>query len=128
MRARGTIPLLACALAAGSCSGPEPPAAVPEPPRAPGDEFPIGEADLAGDPGSAATVLKPGESCLGEARAVERIGLDMLLMLDLSGSMLDPLPGAAQRAGPTSKWDAVRSSLESFVQAPETSDIGIGLQ
>jgi hypothetical protein len=29
---------------------------------------------------------------------------------------------------PTTKWDAVRQSLEAFVQAPETADIGIGLQ
>jgi hypothetical protein len=93
-----------------------------------GDEFPLGDADLVGDPGSAATALQPGESCLGEARAVERIGLDMFLMLDLSGSMLDLLPLTAQRPGATSKWDAVRASLESFVQAPETSEIGIGLQ
>lgn len=128
MRTRAAIPLLSSALAAGSCSAPESPGALPASQSAAGNEFPIEDADLVGDPGPAATVLQPGESCLGEARAVERIGLDMFLMLDLSGSMLDPLPAAGQLARATSKWDAVRASLESFVQAPETSDIGIGLQ
>lgn len=128
MRTRAAIPLLACALAAGSCSAPEPPGTLPASQPATGDEFRIGDADLVGDPGSASTLLPPGESCLGEARAVEHIGLDMFLMLDLSGSMLDPLPAAARLAGASNKWDAVRASLESFVQAPEASEIGIGLQ
>ena len=128
MRTRAAIPLLVCALAAGSCSAPESPGALPAAQSSTGDEFPIAGADLLGEPGPAANILQPGESCLGEARAVERIGLDMFLMLDLSGSMLDPLPAPAQLGRTTSKWDAVRASLESFVQAPETSEIGIGLQ
>jgi len=128
MRTRATISLLACALAAGSCSDPEPPGALPASQQPTDDEFPIGDVDLVGQPGSAATAVQPGESCLGEARAAERIGLDMFLMLDLSGSMLDPLPAVGRAAGATNKWDAVRASLESFVQAPETSEIGIGLQ
>ncbi len=49
-------------------------------------------------------------------------------MLDISGSMLDVLPQQSTLTAPTTKWDAVRASLESFVQAPETADIGVGLQ
>jgi hypothetical protein len=69
-----------------------------------------------------------GPQCLGEAHQAERIGLDMFVMLDISGSMLDVLPTFNLLAPPTTKWDAVRESFEAFVQAPETADIGIGLQ
>jgi hypothetical protein len=69
-----------------------------------------------------------GTSCLGESREAERLGLDIFIMLDSSGSMLDPLPGQNIVAAPTTKWDAVRASLETFVQAPETAEIGVGLQ
>jgi hypothetical protein len=69
-----------------------------------------------------------GPQCLGETREAEAIGLDMYVMLDISGSMLDQLPQESLLQAPATKWDAVRRSLESFVQAPETADIGIGLQ
>jgi len=70
-----------------------------------------------GDPGSRA-------ACLGQTREAESIGLDIYVMLDISASMLDVLP---QSLG-TTKWDAVRRSLAAFVQAPETADIGVGIQ
>jgi hypothetical protein len=66
--------------------------------------------------------------CLSETVQAEAIGLDMYVMLDTSGSMLDQLPRRTLNAAPTTKWDAVRQSLESFVSAPETAQIGIGLQ
>lgn len=83
-----------------------------------------GPMPSSGDPGS----QLPGSQCLGETHEAEQIGLDMFVMLDISGSMLDVLPQALVLATPITKWDAVRTSLESFVSAPETSDIGIGLQ
>jgi hypothetical protein len=89
-----------------------------------GQGFVVGTDELPGESSSAPSAVDSA-GCLGETRQAEAIDLDMYLMLDLSGSMLDPLP-AAPRA--TTKWDAVRSSLESFVQAPDTSGIGIGLQ
>jgi hypothetical protein len=89
-----------------------------------GQGFVVGASDLPGEPGAAADAVNSG-GCLGETRQAEAIGLDMFVMLDVSGSMLDPLPAAPS---PASKWDAVRGSLESFVRAPETSGIGIGLQ
>jgi hypothetical protein len=86
--------------------------------------FVVGASDLPGD-----SSVPPGafdsSNCQGETRQAEAIELDMFVMLDLSGSMLDALPAVAT---PTTKWDAVRGSLESFVQAPEAADIGIGLQ
>jgi hypothetical protein len=88
-----------------------------------GQGFVVGSDDLPGESGGAVSVDSAG--CLGETRQAEAIELDMYVMLDLSGSMLDPLPAALSRS---TKWDAVRSSLESFVRSPETSGIGIGLQ
>ncbi|MEO8182128.1 MAG: hypothetical protein ABI895_25105 [Deltaproteobacteria bacterium] len=129
-RARASISsyCLATALAAGACSAPHPPEALPLAQRGKdADGFASSAGDLAGEASQAARALDPGPGCLGETRAAEAIGLDMFLMLDVSGSMLDPLPASPLARG-TSKWDAVRSSLESFVQAPETTEIGIGLQ
>lgn len=68
-----------------------------------------------------------GAQCLGETRQAEAIGLDIFVMLDISASMLEVLPQARALVPPT-KWDAVRQSLQTFVQAPQTADIGVGLQ
>lgn len=48
--------------------------------------------------------------------------LDVLLLLDASGSMQD---GTATRA---SKWASVVSAVTSFVRAPESAGIGVGVQ
>lgn len=95
-------------------------AATPE--ASPG--FVVGADDLPGESSGSPSALDSG-GCLGETRQAEAIELDMYVMLDRSGSMLDPLPAAPS---PITKWDAVRSSLEAFVQAHDTSGIGIGLQ
>jgi hypothetical protein len=118
---------LAVALLAGACSAPEPPGALPVRPAESSAGFRGGAADLVDEAGPTHDIAT-GAACLGETHEAEAIGLDMFMMLDLSGSMLDPLPGAPLSANRASKWDAVRASIESFVQAPETSDIGIGLQ
>lgn len=90
-----------------------------------GGGFLVGDEPGAEDPAPGAD--DPGAQCLGETHQAERIGLDMFVMLDISGSMLDVLPQGLL-AEPITKWDAVRQSLEAFVVAPETADIGIGLQ
>src|SRR5688572_19648135 len=82
------------------------------------DGFMLGEEDL---PGTEGDVDGQPPACLGETRQAEIIGLDIYVMLDVSASMLEALPQSA-----TTKWDAVRSSLQSFVQDPATADIGIG--
>lgn len=95
----------------------------------PGD---TGSGFLVGDDGLPGAAGAPGEAqgpqCLGETHQAEPIGLDIFVMLDISGSMLDVLPEADSAAGETTKWDAVRTSLEAFAQAPDTAGIGIGLQ
>jgi hypothetical protein len=88
-----------------------------------GGGFLVGEDDAPPVPGNE----DPGAQCLGETHEAEKIAVDMFVMLDISGSMLEALP-TLQLIGTTTKWDAVRQSLEAFVQAPETADIGIGLQ
>lgn len=65
--------------------------------------------------------------CQTEARAAEAIGLDMYVMLDASGSMSEPVLNN-RFIIPISKWDAVRTSLTAFVEAPDTQGIGVGLQ
>jgi len=85
-----------------------------------GDGFLFGEDGPGTDPGTD----QERPSCLGQTREAESIGLDIYVMLDISGSMLDVLPGTFN----TTKWDAVRRSLEAFVQAPETAEIGVGIQ
>ena len=68
-------------------------------------------------------MLGDAESCAGEARAAQNIALDIHLMVDISGSMTDVLPGG----GSETKWDAVKAALQDFVRSPETEDIGIGI-
>ena len=86
----------------------------------------LSDDELASNPGSG---MDDQRTCLGETRAVEVIGLDIFVMLDISGSMLDVLPTASLRARQqTTKWDAVKQSMEAFVQAPESAEIGVGMQ
>jgi hypothetical protein len=94
-----------------------------------GDEFVLGDdeiQDLEGGEDGSRDLTDPSQRCLGETRQAEAIGLDIFVMLDTSGSMLDPLPNAG--AGVATKWDAVRQSLQSFVEDEGTADIGMGLQ
>jgi hypothetical protein len=86
--------------------------------------FLIGDDGVPGSGGAPS----PPQSCLGVTQQAEAIGLDIFVMLDISGSMLDALPQTAFGIAPATKWDAVRTSLETFVQDPGTAEIGIGLQ
>src|SRR4051812_25479664 len=64
-----------------------------------------------------------GEECAGNLIEAERIPLDMYVMLDVSGSMLEPTADAT-----VTKWDAVSSALTDFVGDPASAGIGMGLQ
>ncbi len=65
-----------------------------------------------------------GEECAGDLIQAQRIPLDMYVMLDVSGSMLEATAGDATLR----KWDAVSSALTDFVSDPMSDDIGMGLQ
>src|SRR6187431_1014675 len=104
---------------AGALEPAAPPSSVSAPPFAGFDDGSITQT-----PGD---VIRDDDACLVGTQEAELIGLDILVMLDSSGSMGQELPAIAGAAA-TTKWDAVRRSLEAFVQAPETGDIGVGLQ
>ena len=104
-------------LAAIGCSSDDAPSSRVE------DGFLVGESGLPGEGPDG----PEAPACQGETREAEPVPLDIFVMLDISGSMLQPLP-ATEGAEPITKWDAVRGSLAAFVEAPETASIGVGLQ
>ncbi len=65
-----------------------------------------------------------GPECAGDLIQAQRIPLDMYVMLDVSGSMLEATAGDAKIL----KWDAVSSALTDFVSDPASDGIGVGLQ
>jgi hypothetical protein len=67
--------------------------------------------------------LGVGGGCAGELIEAQRIPLDMYVMLDVSGSMLESTADAT-----VTKWDAVSSALSDFVRDPASDGIGMGLQ
>lgn len=112
-------PLLA-AFGVYSC-GDEPQVRVAVAPNPPNSGF-IDPA-LTGDP---PTAEDPAQ-CLQETREAQALGLDIYVMLDSSLSMDELLQAQASGANDT-KWDAVKSALAAFIEAPETANIGVGLQ
>jgi hypothetical protein len=105
-----------------SC-GDEPGARVVVAPAPPDQGFQVEDPSLGSGGGAAAD-----EQCLNEAREALPVGLDIYVMLDSSLSMKDLLPQTPGVAQELDKWTAVQRSLQAFLQAPETGDIGIGLQ
>ena len=65
------------------------------------------------------------ETCAGETSQAELIPLDIYLMLDSSGSMLDATGTSGN--GP-SKWTAVTQALSTFFGDPQSTGLGVGLQ
>lgn len=60
--------------------------------------------------------------CSGTSASATPIPLDMYVMLDKSGSMLQVVSGAQTR------WDIVKSSLGTFFGSPSSKGITVGLQ
>jgi hypothetical protein len=82
----------------------------------------------AGDVGGGFTTSTGGDStgsgggCVGTSTKAEPSPLDIFVMLDQSGSML-------QDAGNgLSRWKTVQGALSAFVKQPSASGIGVGLQ
>jgi von Willebrand factor type A domain len=78
--------------------------------------------------GESATNTSGGSSavdeCAGNLIEAQRIPLDMYVMLDVSGSMLEATAGDAT----ITKWEAVSSALSDFVSDPASDGMGMGLQ
>jgi hypothetical protein len=66
--------------------------------------------------------LGDGQTCFAQVREGEGLPLDMYVLLDKSSSMTE------QTSSGATKWDAVRSALESFLNDPGSAGIGVGLQ
>ncbi len=64
----------------------------------------------------------PDAACATQSASAERLPLDLYVMMDTSGSMLDPT------ASGVTKWDAVKAALTAFFKDPTSSGIGVGLQ
>jgi hypothetical protein len=64
------------------------------------------------------------DACAETAQSGKQIPLDIFIMMDVSGSMLETT-GAA--LSPT-KWDAVKRALQSFVSDSKSDGIGVGIQ
>jgi hypothetical protein len=82
--------------------------------------------------GGTSPVIGPGASgaagtggldaCAGEVTKGELVPVDMLVMLDISGSMLDLLDTG------TDKWTAVKGALHTFLSDPGSNGLGVGIQ
>lgn len=72
----------------------------------------------------ARTGLPVPEPCEAVDLELERkiADLDMHIMVDSSGSMIDAVSGSA-----TTKWDATTTALQSFLEAPAAAGLGVGL-
>lgn len=62
------------------------------------------------------------DACAAKIITAQAVPLDMYIMLDVSGSMLD------LTATQVSKWDAVKLALESFLKDKASAGLGVGLQ
>ena len=62
------------------------------------------------------------DACVGDVSTAQAVPLDMYVMLDVSTSMLD------RTATTTSKWVAVKTALESFLNDKDSAGLGVGIQ
>ncbi|HYQ44815.1 MAG TPA: VWA domain-containing protein [Polyangiaceae bacterium] len=62
------------------------------------------------------------DACAAKISTAQAIPLDMYIMLDVSGSMLDTTATQA------TKWDSVKTALESFLNDSASAGLGVGLQ
>jgi len=104
---------------AGSAGSGTPTAVLPD------DEVPVDLGGGAVVDAMVAPVLDETNSCLSEVREAERVNVDLFVMLDRSGSMLN-FTGDGTTG--VTKWDAVTSALTEFLQNDETAEIGVGLR
>jgi hypothetical protein len=72
-----------------------------------------------GNSGTGATLP---DACAADVTTAQAIPLDMYIMLDVSTSMLEPT------ASTTSKWDAVKTAIESFLKDNASAGLGVGIQ
>jgi hypothetical protein len=81
---------------------------------------PGGGAPPSAFPDAGPATSKPGPTCAQEAHTAERLPVDLLLLVDVSGSM-DGMSGTQ------TKWQRSRAALEAFVKDPASTGLGVGL-
>jgi hypothetical protein len=73
------------------------------------------------DAGGGVDVPATNQTCGEEAHRAEIVPLDLMLLIDASGSM-------TESAGMGDKWQAAQSALSAFVRDPRSAGLGAGLQ
>src|SRR4051812_404189 len=89
-----------------------------------GDE-PGGDGGTSGSIGSSGASGDGGGdlgSCGAESHTAQTLPLDLVFLVDVSGSMNQTIAGGA------TKWATIKSALVSFVDDPKSDGLGVGLQ
>lgn len=68
------------------------------------------------------------EVCAAETSTAEVIPLDMYIMLDVSGSMMQATSMFDTTGTAITKWAAIKSAIKSFVADEASSGLGVGIQ
>jgi hypothetical protein len=121
---RGKAAALLWLLVLGACGAAavEPPAPSPGsrpppftlPPEAPGS--------VRRDAAAAPNLFDAG-GCVSESHEATRLPVDLLLLLDVSSSMADPVAG-----GTESKWQIIQAALVAFLRDTRSAGLQVGLQ
>jgi hypothetical protein len=72
----------------------------------------------------------PGMACASESHEAQQVPLDLVFLVDTSGSMYE-LTGGAQPGGqpaPQTKWLLTQNGLRAFMGDPKSTGLGVGLQ
>jgi hypothetical protein len=72
--------------------------------------------------GSVPNPLGEANACVTEAHQAMRVPVDLLLLLDISGSMEE------SAGGTQSKWTAMHDALVTFIKDPMSTGLGVGLE
>jgi hypothetical protein len=70
---------------------------------------------------SSGNPLDDGKSCAGQLYEGKLVPLDLLMLIDISGSM-------EESAGTQSKWSALHEALLTFFKDPQSAGLGVGLE
>ena len=80
-----------------------------------------GTISVAGSVSSSGSSGTGGATCAGDVTNAMQVPLDIYVMLDSSGSMVESTDDGT-------KWEAVTNAIASFLQDPQSAGIGVGLQ
>jgi len=70
----------------------------------------------------------PDQSCAADVSTAEAVPLDIYFMLDVSGSMLEGTSMYDGAGMPITKWAAIKTALQSFIEDDASKGLGVGIQ